>query len=88
MTFTVNEKTSKGKSLLEFAQKLQADKREIRIRKFRKLTDEEMALPGKPVSEEQLEEWLNRPDTGKGVSAEQLLTRLGKKYSNRIHAIA
>ena len=77
LTFTVNEKTSKGKSLLEFAQKLHADEDEIRIRKFRKLTDEEMALPGKPAGEEQLEEWLSRPDTGKGISAEQLLARLG-----------
>lgn len=55
-TLTVNEKSSKGKSLLEFAQKLQATEKEIRIRKFRKVTDEEMALPGKPVSEEQLDE--------------------------------
>ena len=80
LTFTVNEKTSKGKSLLEFAQKLKAADDEIRIRKFRKLTDEEMALPGKPVSEEQMDEWLNRPDTGKAISAEQLLARLNKKY--------
>jgi hypothetical protein len=80
LTFTVNEKTSKGKSLLEFAQKLHAQENEIRIRKFRKITDEEMALPGKPVSEEQLDEWLNRPDTGKSISAAKLLSRLDKKY--------
>ena len=48
--------------------------------KFRKLTDEEMALPGKPVSEEQLNEWLSRPDAGNSVSAAQLLTGLNKKY--------
>ena len=52
----------------------------ICTRKFRKVTDEEMALPGKPVGEEQLEEWLSRPNTGKGISAEQLLARLNKKY--------
>ena len=79
LTFTVNEKTSKGKSLLEFAQKLHAQE-EIRIRKFRKVTDEEMALPGKPISDEQLEEWLNRSDKGKTISAAKLLDRLNKKY--------
>lgn len=69
LTFIVNEKSAKGKSLLQFAQQLQATESEIRIRKFRKVTDEEMALPGKPVSREQMEEWLNRKDTGKNVSA-------------------
>ena len=80
LTFTVNEKTSTGKSLLEFAQKLHAQEDEIRIRKVRKLTDEEMALPGKPVSDEQFDEWLNRPDKGKATSATKLLARLDKKY--------
>lgn len=80
LTFTVNEKSSKGKTLLEFAQKLQANEKQIRIRKFRKVTDEEMALPGKPVSEEQLDDWLNQPDTGKSITIEQLLRRLNKKY--------
>jgi len=84
LTFTVNEKTSKGKSLLEYAQKPEAEENEIRIRKFSKLTDEEMALPGKPVSEEQMDEWLSRPDTGKSISAEQLLARLNKKYKAKI----
>ena len=60
LTFIVNEKSSKGKTLLEFARKLEPSDKEIRIRKFRKMTDEEMALPGKPVSKEQLDEWLNR----------------------------
>ena len=80
-TLTVNEKSSKGKSLLEFAQKLQATEKEIRIRKFRKVTDEEMALPGKPVSEEQLDEWLSRPDNDKGITAQQLLAKLDKKFA-------
>ena len=83
LTFTVNEKTSKGKSLLEFAQKLHAQEDEIRIRKFRKVTDEEMALPGKPVSDEQFDEWLNRPDKGKSISATKLLARLDKKYKSK-----
>jgi len=83
LTFTVNEKSSKGKSLLEFAQKLHADEHEIRIRRFRKLTDEEMALPGKPVSEEQFDEWLSRPDKGKNVSAEKLLAKLNRKYKGK-----
>ena len=80
-TLTVNEKSSKGKSLLEFAQKLQATEKEIRIRKFRKVTDEEMALPGKPVSEEQLDEWLSRSDNDKGITAQQLLAKLDKKFA-------
>ena len=80
LTFTVNEKSQKGKSLLEFAQKLEANEKDIRIRKFRKITDEEMALPGNPVSEEQLDEWLSRPDKGKNISAEKLLAQLNKKY--------
>lgn len=83
-TLTVNEKSSKGKSLLEFAQKLQATEKEIRIRKFRKVTDEEMALPGKPVSEEQLDEWLSRPDNDKAISAKQLLDKLDKKFGLKV----
>lgn len=82
-TVTVNEKSQKGKSLLEYAQKLNASEKEIRIRKFRKLTDEEMALPGKPPSEEQFDEWLNRPDKSKPISAEKLLARLNKKYKKK-----
>ena len=83
LTFIVNEKSSKGKTLLEFAQKLHASEREIRIRKFRKVTDEEMALPGNPISEEQLDEWLNRPDRGKSITAEQLLNKLNRKYKEK-----
>ena len=52
--------------------------------KFRKIRDEEMALPGKPVSEEQFNEWLNRPDTGKAISAAKLLSRLDKKYKTKM----
>ena len=82
-TVTINEKSQKGKSLLEYAQQLNATEKEIRIRRFRKLTDEEMALPGNPPSEEQFDEWLNRPDNGKAISAERLLTRLDKKYKKK-----
>lgn len=82
-TVTINEKSAKGKSLLEFAQKLNATEKEIRIRKFRKLTDEEMALPGKPPSEEQFDEWLHRPDKSKAISAEKLLARLDKKFRKK-----
>ena len=82
-TVTVNEKSQKGKSLLEFAQKLNASEKEIRIRKFRKLTDEEMALPGNVPSEEQFDEWLNRPDKSKAISAEKLLSRLDKKFGKK-----
>lgn len=78
---TVNEKSSKGKSLLRFAKELEANEKEIRIRRFRKVTDEEMALPGKPVSEEQMDEWLSRLDNDTGISAKQLLARLDKKFN-------
>ncbi len=82
-TVTVNEKSPKGKSLLEFAQKLNTTEKEIRIHKFRKLTNEEMALPGNPPSEEQFDEWLNHPDKSKAISAEKLLARLNKKFGKK-----
>lgn len=82
-TVIVNEKSQKGKTLLHFVQSLNANEKEIRIRKFRKLTDEEMALPGFVPSEEQMDEWLSRSDKSKPVSSEKLLARLNKKYQGK-----
>ena len=44
------------------------------------LTDEEMALPGKPVSEEQFDEWNSRSDEGLSISADELRRKLGTKF--------
>lgn len=51
-------------------------------------TDEEMALPfGRRPNKEELEEWLTRPDTDKGVKAEtarkQLLKKLRKDFPGK-----
>ncbi len=83
LTVIVDEKTEKGKTLLAFVQKLNASDSEVRVRKFRQLTDAEMALPGNPPSEEQFDEWLKRPDKSKPVSAAQLLERLDKKFKTK-----
>lgn len=40
-----------------------------------------MALPGKPVSEEQLDEWLNRDDKSKGYSLKEALAFLKRKHA-------
>lgn len=82
-TLIVNEKSAKGKSLLEYAKKLDAADKDVRIRKFRKVTDEEMALPGKPVSEEQFDEWNNRSDAGKTITADKLKQLLDKKFNTK-----
>jgi len=77
LIFYVNEKTSKGKSLLKFAMKLNAPSSSVRIQKNRKpLTDEDMALPGYTPTKKELEEWLDLPDKGKGSPAETVRKRL------------
>jgi hypothetical protein len=87
LTFYVNEKTSEGKSLLEFALKLKAPSDAIKIRrKKRQLSDEEMALPGVTPSAEELEEWLTRADSDKGSSGEVVRARLLKKFKKEFPA--
>lgn len=70
----VDEKTDKGKTILEFVKKLKPTKKEAKVEKksFRKLTDIEMALPGDlNPTEEQLEEFFSRKDPGKGITLEE-----------------
>jgi hypothetical protein len=80
LTLYIDEKTTAGKSLLEYAIKLKAPSKSIRIRRNKRvLTDEEMALPGVTPTAEELEQWLTQPDD-KGSSAEVVRKRLLKKF--------
>ena len=81
LTLYIDEKTSAGKSLLEYAIKLKAPSKSIRIKRDKRvLTDEEMALPGVTPTAEELEQWLIQPDHDKGSSAEASRKRLLKKF--------
>ena len=87
-TFYVNEKTSEGKSLIEFALKLKAPSKSIRIRRAnRKFTDEEMALPGVTPNKQELEQWLIKPDKDKGSPAETVRKRLLKKFTKEFPTV-
>ena len=47
--------------------------------RLRKLTDEEMALPGFQPTDEELEKWLDKPEIGRASKAEVVRKRLIKK---------
>ena len=86
LTLYIDEKTSEGKSLLEYAMKLKAPSKSIRIRRSKRLlTDEEMALPGIAPTAEELEQWLLLPD-GKGSSVEVSRKRLLNKFRKEFGA--
>jgi len=66
----INDKTNTGKKALSYLQKLRLLEPSIRITHkkgaFRKLSAEEMVLPsGEKFTEKQLDEFLDRKDTGK-----------------------
>ena len=82
MTYLVeiNGKTITGKKALSYLQKLQLQEPSIRITHkkgaFRKLTAEEMVLPGgEKFTAEQLDEFLDRKDTGKTLTLAQVRKR-------------
>lgn len=58
----IDDTTKTGKLILEYVKKLSASKAEVKVTRFRKLTDEEMAIPGMKPTQEQFNEWLHRPD--------------------------
>ena len=58
----IDSSTPIGAALLQYIEDLAAPKGTVTIHKEPSLTDEEMALPGKKLSAEQLEEWLAQPD--------------------------
>ncbi|MDB5284229.1 MAG: hypothetical protein JWO06_3304 [Bacteroidota bacterium] len=87
MTYLVeiNDKTNTGKRALSYLQKLQLQEPSIRITykkgAFKKLTAEEMVLPmAKKPSDEQLNEFLDRKDTGKTISIKQVRHKLQKLH--------
>jgi hypothetical protein len=91
MTYLVeiNDKTQTGKKALNYLQKLQLQEPAIRITRkksaFRKLSPEEMVMPGgEKFTDEQLDEWLDRKDTGKPLALTQL--RKKKKFSKQAKA--
>jgi hypothetical protein len=61
--------TREGQEAFNYIKKLKAPEKSITVqkgrnKKIRKLTDEEMALPGPPPSRKELEAWLEEPDDG------------------------
>ena len=90
MTYLVeiNDKTNTGRKALNYLQKLQLLEPAIRITEkkgsFRKLTAEEMVLPGgKKFNEAQLEEFLDRKDAGKSLSLAQVKKKMENRYSKK-----
>ena len=80
LTLYVNEKTEEGKSLISFIKALNAPSSSIKVKKvMRELTDEEMALPGFQPTDEELEAWLTKPETGSASKAEMVRKRLIRK---------
>ena len=90
MTYLVeiNDKTNAGRKALSYLQKLQLQEPAIRITQkkgaFRKLSAEEMVLPGgEKFTDEQLEEFLDRKDTGKSLTLAQVRKKMEKRYSKK-----
>ncbi len=69
-----------GAELLKYIADLQAPANAVKVHKTPSLTDEEMALPGAPVSAEQLEEWLSLPDYG-SIDGETALSLLKEELA-------
>jgi 2-succinyl-5-enolpyruvyl-6-hydroxy-3-cyclohexene-1-carboxylate synthase len=91
MTYLVeiNDKTLAGRKALSYLQKLQLQEPAIRITQkknaFRKLTTEEMVIPGgEKFTGKQLDEWLDRKDTGKPMALAQLRKKMEKRYSKKV----
>ena len=80
-TVEIDDSTTNGKEALTFLRKIRSADSVV-IRKFKKLKDEEMGLPGPRASKWQMEEWLSRPDKDKGISLEAL----DKKVKARVKA--
>lgn len=79
-----------SKPLLDYLRTLKyvKVKEEGKVKSKYHFTDEEMALPGGPTpNQQQLEEWLTRPDKDKGTKAKtarnQLITKLRKEFSTK-----
>lgn len=92
MTYLVeiNDETLAGRKALSYLQKLQLQEPAIRITQkksaFRKLTAEEMVMPGgEKFTAKQLDEWLDRKDTGKPMALAQLRKKMEKRYSKSGH---
>ncbi len=80
-TVEIDGSTTNGKEAITFLRKMRsADS--IIIRRFKKLKDEEMGLPGPKASKWQIDEWLSRPDSDKGITLEML----DRKVKARIKA--
>lgn len=60
----IESSSSVGAALLQYIESLAAPIGTVTIYKEPSLTDEEMALPRKQPSPEQIEEWLAQPDYG------------------------
>lgn len=69
-----------GAQLLKYIADMHAPANVVKIHKASTLTDEEMALPGKKPTKEQLEEWLSLPDYG-FVEADEALALLKEELA-------
>ena len=85
---TIDTDTREGQEAFNFIKKMKAPEKSIAIQKerkikIRKLTDEEMALPGPPPSREELEAWLAEPDDGPTYSAEEVVEYVRKSLARK-----
>ncbi len=91
ITITLDTATKEGQNAYDYIKKLKAPEKSIAIKKerrkkIRKLTDEEMALPGPPPSPEELEAWLAEPDEDEALTldeARQYLMESLTKYTKQ-----
>lgn len=70
-TITLTSSDKKIDLLLQVAKEMG-----IKTKLHKKLTDEEMAMPGPKVTNEQLEEWLAEGDGEGGFTSTQMFKRL------------
>ncbi len=76
VTITIDTTTKEGQDAYDYIKKLKAPEKSIaikkqRAKKIRKLTDEEMALPGPPPSQQEFEAWLAEPDDDESLTLEE-----------------
>lgn len=85
---TIDTSTSKGQEAFDYIKKLKAPEKSIAIqkerkKKTRKLTDEEMGLPGPSPSREALEAWLAEPDDGPTFTGEEVVEYVRKSLDKK-----
>lgn len=79
-------KTEASKKILSSIRQLQKEDSSVKItvkkkEKFKPLTAKDMVLPGPKPTKEQMQEYLDRKDSRKSSTIQQLRKKLEKRYS-------